>query len=140
MLGTPPTGPPVTDEDDEDQPLVQVPSILLTKRIASFDDVDGGGLRDAGDEIRYEFDVTNIGNVTLTDVVVSDKLLGGRDIAISCPKTTLAPDESMTCVAGGWMTSRTVALRLQRSACGGVRRCSRICAMPVSMASRFRRT
>ncbi len=99
VLGTPPTGPPVTDEDDEDQPLVQVPSILLTKRIASFDDVDGGGLRDAGDEIRYEFDVTNIGNVTLTDVVVSDPLLGGRDIAISCPKTTLAPDESMTCVA-----------------------------------------
>lgn len=50
-----------------------------------------------GDTVTYSFVVTNTGNVTLTDVTVTDPLPGLS--AIDCPATTLAPGESMTCTA-----------------------------------------
>jgi hypothetical protein len=43
----------------------------------------------------WSFVVTNTGDVTLNDVAVSDSILA----SVVCPKTTLAPGESMTCVA-----------------------------------------
>lgn len=49
----------------------------------------------AGQTINYSFNVRNTGNVTLTDVTVSDP----RAENISCPRTTLAPGETMTCTA-----------------------------------------
>lgn len=47
--------------------------------------------------INYTFDVTNDGNVPLTNVHVTDLLPGLS--AISCPKTELAVDETMGCSA-----------------------------------------
>jgi hypothetical protein len=56
---------------------------------------------DAGDPVTWTYAVTNTGNVTLTQVTVSDDREGG----VSCPETVLAPGESMTCTlsdeAGG---------------------------------------
>ncbi len=50
-----------------------------------------------GDAITWEYVVTNTGDVELADVQVTDDQEG----AISCPKTTLAVGESMTCTKTG---------------------------------------
>ena len=76
-------------------PTDQVPGLVLDKRVASVTDVNGNGLTDAGDEIAYEFELTNTGTVTLTDLAVSDPLAG----AVTCPVTTLAPGASTVCAA-----------------------------------------
>jgi LPXTG-motif cell wall-anchored protein len=55
------------------------------------------GFANPGDVITYEFEVTNDGNVPLTDIDVADLDLGG--INVSCPKTDLGIGESMTCTA-----------------------------------------
>lgn len=55
----------------------------------------------AGDTLHWKFKVTNDGKVDLTDVtVVEDEYTGtGKVENLSCPKTTLAVDESMDCSA-----------------------------------------
>lgn len=47
-----------------------------------------------GDHLHYIYIVTNIGNMALNGVVVSDD-----KTTVACPKTTLEPAESMTCTA-----------------------------------------
>ena len=47
-----------------------------------------------GDVINYSFEVTNIGSVFLSDVVVTDSFITG---AVSCPKTELVTGEVMVC-------------------------------------------
>ncbi len=85
--GTPPTGDPVTDDDTFTVPLTADPSIDLVKTGA----LDGGIA--AGDTVTYTFTVTNAGNVTLTDVAVTDPLTGG---AVTLDVTTLAPGDVAT--------------------------------------------
>lgn len=55
----------------------------------------------AGDTLHWKFKVTNDGKVDLADVtVVEDEYTGtGKVENLSCPKTTLAVDESMDCSA-----------------------------------------
>ena len=55
----------------------------------------------AGDTLHWKFKVTNDGKVDITDVtVVEDEYTGtGKVENLSCPKTTLAVDESMDCSA-----------------------------------------
>jgi hypothetical protein len=50
-----------------------------------------------GDAVEWTYVVTNTGNVELTGVTVSDDILG----AITCPQSSLVPDEAMTCTASG---------------------------------------
>ncbi len=45
-----------------------------------------------GDTVTYCYNVTNIGNVTLTNVIVDDDIYG----PVTLDKTTLAPGESTT--------------------------------------------
>ena len=52
----------------------------------------------AGQTISYSFAVTNSGNVTLSNVQVTDTDLPGLS-AITCPTTTLAPSATETCTA-----------------------------------------
>jgi uncharacterized repeat protein (TIGR01451 family) len=96
VSGLPPTGDPVTDTDTVTVPLEQVPSIGLTKS------ADITAELQAGDRVTYTLVVLNTGNVTLTDVEVSDPLLG----AVTCPQTTLAAGESMTCTAAPYIVTR----------------------------------
>jgi len=56
-----------------------------------------------GQQISYEFLVTNTGNVTMTDITVTDTVAAPSDpanlSAIDCPVTTLAPGAQTTCTA-----------------------------------------
>ena len=76
----------------------QTPSIDFVKRATTADFVN------AGDVINYEFDVENTGNVTLTNVSISDDLIA----SISCPQTTLLPTETMICSASYSVTQADV--------------------------------
>ena len=59
------------------------------EKSATLNDVAGGtdGFADVGETIDYTFRVLNIGNVTVTDIAVTDDLAG----TVTCDVTTLAP-------------------------------------------------
>ncbi|WP_151199600.1 DUF11 domain-containing protein [Cryobacterium sp. LW097] len=89
--GTPPSGPPVSDEDDFEQPLAGAPALNLVKT---------GVL--AGDTIAYSFTATNTGSVTLSSVTIADELEGLSEISYGkWPAATgvLAPGQSVTATA-----------------------------------------
>jgi len=90
VAGTPPFGPAATDSDTLTIMATQTPSIDFVK---SADDV--GTVSTEGDSIEYSFLVTNVGNVTLTGVAVTDLAVGG----VTCPVSTLVPGGFMTCTA-----------------------------------------
>ncbi len=71
------------------------PQIGLVKTAGAIVDANSNGIADAGDTITYSFAVTNLGNVTLTSVGVTDPKVP----SISCISTTLAPGASTTCTA-----------------------------------------
>ncbi len=86
---TNPDPEPVTDVDTVVTPIDQNPSIELVKSADTSSPVT------VGDEIVFSFEVTNNGNVTLTQVKVKDPMVG----TVTCPQTTLVPGESMSCTA-----------------------------------------
>ncbi|MCB0069663.1 MAG: PEP-CTERM sorting domain-containing protein, partial [Caldilineaceae bacterium] len=53
-----------------------------------------------GNPVAWTYLVTNNGNVALSEVAVTDD----RGVAVTCPKTTLAVGENMTCTANGTAT------------------------------------
>ena len=92
--GTPPTGPPLTPTDTVTVPGTQTPDLTLVKV------ADKTSVSTVGETITYTFTATNTGNVTLTDVSITDPL---PDLsALSCTPaqpTTLAPTEQLVCTA-----------------------------------------
>lgn len=60
-------------------------------------DLPTGPQIQVGDPVTWTYEVTNIGNVTLISVTVTDD----QDIFVDCPQTTLIPSESMICTATG---------------------------------------
>ncbi|MDQ7910998.1 SdrD B-like domain-containing protein [Phytohabitans sp. ZYX-F-186] len=92
--GTPPDGPPIdTPPDEERVPLEKKPAITLVKTHDTPVDVNDNDITDAGDTVVYNYEVKNTGNVTLTNVNVTDDKATG----ITCAATTLAPGASTTC-------------------------------------------
>lgn len=53
------------------------------------------GIIGAGDRVSYSFEITNTGNVTLTDVTVSDTSLPGL-VLTGTPVSSMAPNEVNT--------------------------------------------
>lgn len=98
--GTPPNGPPVvTPPDTTETPVDSLPELALDKRITDVIDVNGNGYNDLGDQIVWAFDLENTGTTTLDAIAVNDDLLTATGIGVTCPTTTLAPGESVTCDA-----------------------------------------
>ncbi|NHA00869.1 hypothetical protein G5V59_15655 [Nocardioides sp. W3-2-3] len=75
-----------TPPDTTTTPVVQKPALLLDKRVASVTDLNGNHRTDLGDEIRWEFESTNTGNVTLTHLAVSDPLAGPVSLCNDDPR------------------------------------------------------
>ncbi|WP_237690283.1 DUF7507 domain-containing protein [Nocardioides panacisoli] len=96
--GTPPSGDPVTGTDTVSSPLTRANSLAMTKEVVPGfpQDTNGNGITDAGDTIRWRFQVTNTGNTTLTNLAINDPKAG----TTTCAATTLAPGASTTCTSG----------------------------------------
>ncbi|MEN9909960.1 MAG: hypothetical protein RLZZ540_3119, partial [Bacteroidota bacterium] len=105
VTGTPPIGPNITATSTDPTPctncpikedcpactitvLTQKPGIALVKT-STFIDTNNDGFAQVGEKINYVFAVTNIGNVTITNIVITDNQLPGLTIANS-PIASLA--------------------------------------------------
>jgi uncharacterized repeat protein (TIGR01451 family) len=88
-------GFPATATDDHVENIPQVPSLGLAK--SGTLDPGGDGVATPGDVISYLLDVTNTGNVTLTNVTLSDPLLGTLDCPGGHPIPSLAPGATESC-------------------------------------------
>jgi hypothetical protein len=64
-------------------------------------DIPTGPVIPVGGPVNWTYIVTNTGDVALSNVSVTDN----QGVAVSCPKTTLAVGESMTCTASGVATA-----------------------------------
>ena len=78
-------------DDSEEVPIVQNAILLIDKIVQDVGGEGPGGTAGVGDVITYDILVTNDGNVTLTNVIVTDPLTG-TNINIG----TLDPGESFT--------------------------------------------
>ncbi len=82
------TGP---DTDDASVRVEQAPAIAVDKAIASITGGNGNIAADApGDQLNYTITVSNPGNMTLTDVTVTDVLTGFNAAGV-----TLSPGQSL---------------------------------------------
>jgi uncharacterized repeat protein (TIGR01451 family) len=98
--GTPPTGmEPVVSVPDTTSTGAHVTQSLTLEKDNVLRDGDGDGVADAGEIIGYTFKATNTGTVTLKDLQIDDPKLSAAGIAVTCPATTVAPGESVTCTA-----------------------------------------
>jgi uncharacterized repeat protein (TIGR01451 family) len=95
--GKPPVGAIVASSDPSHY-FGADPVIAVDKRTEGPGGVAGdGSYIDVGDPISWTYTVLNTGNVTLTEVLVSDD----REGEISCPTSVLLPEESMVCTKQG---------------------------------------
>ncbi|MEE6387721.1 GEVED domain-containing protein [Microbacterium paraoxydans] len=91
--GTPPSGtPPVSPPSTVEVPFEGTNELAIEKRATTVD-VNGNGIVDLGDRVEWTIVVSNIGAQTVSDIVVSDPTAG----AVTCPATSLASGERMTC-------------------------------------------
>lgn len=75
------------------------PSVAASQTIA-WNDTDGDGRPLTTDDITSTIEVANNGNVTLNGIVLT-----GLPVAVTCPRTTLAPAEKMTCTSAAYHLS-----------------------------------
>jgi hypothetical protein len=101
VTGRPPVGQDVTDSDPSHYFGEFNPGIHIEKKTNGInaDDPNAGDAPqlNPGDPVTWTYEVTNTGNVPLSNVNVTDD----QGVAVSCPQTTLAVGESMTCTANG---------------------------------------
>jgi uncharacterized repeat protein (TIGR01451 family) len=89
VSATPPSGSAVTSSDSTDTPVDASPGIDITKHALA------ASGNTAMSTIPYTFDVMNVGEVTLTNIAISDARVG----TVTCPVTELAPGKGTTCTA-----------------------------------------
>ncbi|HWM91298.1 MAG TPA: Vps62-related protein [Thermoanaerobaculia bacterium] len=93
----PPCGDPVGATDPVHFTGGGTPGLQLQKLTNSQDVVFPGQPIPLGQPVIWSYVVTNSGQVTLTEIKVSDD---DASIVITCPKQELKPGESMTCLSG----------------------------------------
>lgn len=80
-----------------------VPAVVVQKLTNGYDaDTAPGPSIAVGDPVTWTYVVTNVGDVDLTGVAVADSDAG---VTVTCPGDELAVGASMTCVAGGFVSS-----------------------------------
>ncbi|MFC4066538.1 beta strand repeat-containing protein [Actinoplanes subglobosus] len=88
-----------------DTPVEPAAPAVGAEQVVSWVDVDGDGVLGTADNVTSTIVVTNSGNVTLHNIY-----LEGLPVGVTCPKTTLAPGESMTCVSDTYhLTAEEIA-------------------------------
>jgi uncharacterized repeat protein (TIGR01451 family) len=90
----------VAEGAEQDFTLIEIPILTLDKTLDGNADEDGSGTVTVGDTLTYRMKVVNDGNVSLTNVTVSDPLDGLS--VLSCDTAlpaTLAPDATLECTA-----------------------------------------
>ncbi len=75
-----------------------LPGLFMVKS-ATWDDTDGDGFGDEGEQITYSFEVTNTGDADLQDLTVVDPMLSDRGVELDCSIAALPVGASQTCVA-----------------------------------------
>jgi hypothetical protein len=98
--GLDPDGATVQDSDTSHYfgQATERPAIAVDKTTNNHsEDSDEGLTLQVGDPVTWRYLVTNIGNVTLNAVSVTDD----RGVVVGCPQTTLAAGETMTCTGSG---------------------------------------
>src|SRR5690606_28952324 len=99
--GTAPNGDIVSDQSDDNSYLENDPTItdlcennpsIALEKTGVFNDTDGDGSADVGETITYAFAVTNTGNVTLYNIVITDPLPGIE--ILGGPLAQLEPGET----------------------------------------------
>ena len=91
-----PAGDPVASPDDTATVTIPgAPALALVKSATP------ASVSAVGDVVGYQFQVTNIGNDTVSQLAIDDTLSApaGPALTLACPLTTLAPDASTTCTA-----------------------------------------
>ncbi|MEM6639983.1 MAG: SdrD B-like domain-containing protein [Pseudomonadota bacterium] len=90
--------PQETCDQDKSHYFGVLPSVQI-ETLTNGDDADGptGPEVTVGLPVMWSYVVTNTGNITLTDIVVTDS----EGVAVTCPSTSLEPGFSMTCTAEG---------------------------------------
>ncbi|MCR1785275.1 DUF11 domain-containing protein [Nocardioides carbamazepini] len=101
--GNAPNDDPVTsDPDTTGTNLVPgAPGIVLDKK-SVLDDTNGNGKADVGEEIAYTFEVENTGNVTASNVVVTDPEVSD----ITPASATIAPGDTVTFAADPYVVTQ----------------------------------
>ncbi|MBU3694469.1 MAG: DUF11 domain-containing protein, partial [Rhodocyclaceae bacterium] len=84
--------------DDEGVPLLAKPALYLDKTATGVTGGNGNAFADAaGDQLGFKVTVTNVGNVTLTNVLIKDELGGINDtLASLAPGDTAVYDTAYT--------------------------------------------
>jgi gliding motility-associated-like protein/uncharacterized repeat protein (TIGR01451 family) len=85
--------------------ICTTPKITITKE-GLFEDTNGNGITNVGDKVKYTFIVTNTGNTTLTNVIVTDEKI--PNLSITGGATTLAIGSSTTFTASYTITQADI--------------------------------
>ncbi|HYO14365.1 MAG TPA: hypothetical protein VE685_14310, partial [Thermoanaerobaculia bacterium] len=120
VVASPPDGPEIT-ADDISHYFGQQDAEITIEKATNGEDADAapGPTVTVGSPVTWTYKVTNTGRVDLTDVKVTDD----QGVAVTCPKTALKRNESMTCtghgtaVAGQYANLGTVTAK---TSCGSV--------------------
>ncbi|MCB1877244.1 MAG: RICIN domain-containing protein, partial [Chromatiales bacterium] len=97
VSGTSPNGQTVSDSDPSHY-FGAAPAIAIEKATNGEDaDTPTGPVVTVGSTVTWTYVVSNIGNVPLSNVAVSDD----QGVSVACPSTTLAVGASMTCTGSG---------------------------------------
>ncbi len=98
-FGTPPVGAAVSSSSDTTTtPVPSSPALALNKTVNSLSG------NTAGSVVSYTFTIENTGNVSVTNLVVSDPKLS----TYNCPVTALSPNATTTCTGSYTLTQADV--------------------------------